>query len=342
MFGGVILYLSMFYKRHHLMFRMGVFYCAAPLSGAFGGLLATGLARIDYGSYHGWPWIFFVEGAITILVAGVAFIFLPNTPGQARFLAPHEREYAVRSLQIDLNGAATSESVDEEHFEWSAVKAALFNINTMIMSLNFFLILIPIYSYSLFLPTIISGLGYKNVQAQLLTVPPNFLAFLVVIGASFISDRIKMRGPCICVGLSMAAVGYIMQIASHKGAVRYAGTFFVAAGAFPCSPLVLAWLSNNLAPHYIKATGLGLQVALGNCGAFVATFTYLSTDAPDYTTGHAINLGAIGISLIVTICSMLYIRWENGARRDGRRDHRLTKGDPSALGYKHPNFRYTM
>lgn len=56
LFGGMILYLSMFYKRHNLMFRLGVFYCAAPLSGAFGGLLATGLSRINYGGYDGWPW----------------------------------------------------------------------------------------------------------------------------------------------------------------------------------------------------------------------------------------------------------------------------------------------
>ena len=54
MFGGLILYLSMFYKRHQLMFRLGVFYCAAPLSGAFGGLLATGLAQIKFHGYNGW------------------------------------------------------------------------------------------------------------------------------------------------------------------------------------------------------------------------------------------------------------------------------------------------
>jgi len=54
MFGGIILYLSMFYKRHQLMFRLGIFYCAAPLSGAFRGLLATGLAQIDYHGYDGW------------------------------------------------------------------------------------------------------------------------------------------------------------------------------------------------------------------------------------------------------------------------------------------------
>ena len=54
MFGGIILYLSMFYKRHDLMFRLGVFYCGAPLSGAFGGLLATGLAKIKFHGYDGW------------------------------------------------------------------------------------------------------------------------------------------------------------------------------------------------------------------------------------------------------------------------------------------------
>ncbi len=72
MFGGIILYLSkrvhalslhsthfnaltgMFYKRHNLMFRLGIFYCAAPLSGAFGGLLATGLSQIDFHGYNGW------------------------------------------------------------------------------------------------------------------------------------------------------------------------------------------------------------------------------------------------------------------------------------------------
>jgi MFS family permease len=205
---------------------------------------------------------------------------------------------------------------------------AILNINTIMMSINFFLILVPIYSFSLFLPSIIAGLGYKRITAQLFTVPPNFLAFLVVLMASWISDRIKMR--------------YIMQLAATTPGVRYGGTFFVAAGIFPCSPLVLAWLSNNLAPHYVKATGLGFIVAVGNCGAFVATFTYLSEDAPLYTTGHAINIGAIGLSFILTLSNIAYIRWENAARASGKRDHRLQGARENELGYRHPSFRYTL
>lgn len=57
--GGVIIYLAMFYRRGEMLLRSGLFYCAAPLSGAFGGLLASGLATIEVGQYRRWPWIFF-------------------------------------------------------------------------------------------------------------------------------------------------------------------------------------------------------------------------------------------------------------------------------------------
>ena len=51
--GAIVIYLAMFYRRHQMLYRIGLFYCAAPLSGAFGGLLATGLAQIHYGGYNG-------------------------------------------------------------------------------------------------------------------------------------------------------------------------------------------------------------------------------------------------------------------------------------------------
>lgn len=52
--GGMLVYLAMFYRRHQLLYRITLFYCAAPLSGAFGGLLATGLAEIHANGYNGW------------------------------------------------------------------------------------------------------------------------------------------------------------------------------------------------------------------------------------------------------------------------------------------------
>lgn len=128
-----------------------------------------------------------------------------------------------------------------------------------------FFVLIPLYSFSLFLPTIIKSLGFTATKAQLLTVPPNFTAFLLVLLTTYYSDKLKMRGPIMLVGQVLAIIGYIMLLVSKRPNVKYGGTFFVASGVFICSPAVMAWLSNNLSPHYVRATGTGFQVAFANC-----------------------------------------------------------------------------
>ena len=50
-----VLYISHFYQRGELALRIGLFYTAASLSGAFGGLLARGLNEIGTrGGLAGW------------------------------------------------------------------------------------------------------------------------------------------------------------------------------------------------------------------------------------------------------------------------------------------------
>lgn len=147
------------------------------------------------------------------------------------------------------------------------------------MSLNFFLIITPIYSFSLFLPTIIKALGYTQVKANLLTVPPNMGGFFSVLLTCWLSDKYKQRGIFMFGWTIIAIAGYIMLIATPHVLIQYGGTFLVAAGIFPCSPLIMGWLANNLAPHYVRATGTGFQIMIANMAAFLATFTYITPDA---------------------------------------------------------------
>ena len=165
--------------------------------------------------------------------------------------------------------------------------------------------------------------------------------FAVLIGC-WASDRIKARGPIVIAGCSLAIIGYIMLLASKRPAVQYGGTFFIAAGIFPSSPTVMSWLVNNLTPHYTRATGIGFGIAIANCAAFIATFSYLPADAPRYVIGHSINLGFLVVSVILSFMTIAYVKWENHKRATGQRDYRLQEGDPGLLGYRHPSFRYTI
>ena len=104
----------------------------------------------------------------------------------------------------------------------------------------------------------------------------------------------------------------------------------------------MGWLSNNTAPHFVRATATGFEIAFANCAAFVATFIYLPNDAPDYKLGHSINIGALILCIITVMCGITYDKWENAKRDSGARDHRLTDEDPARLGHRHPHFRYTI
>jgi sugar phosphate permease len=84
-FPGLAFFLSCFYKRNELLFRMGIYISAASIAGAFGGLLATGLSRIpQWGTgavpIYKWRNIFFFEGLVTIIVGILAPIWMPTTP----------------------------------------------------------------------------------------------------------------------------------------------------------------------------------------------------------------------------------------------------------------------
>jgi hypothetical protein len=178
-------------------------------------------------------------GAITVLFGILTLFFLPHTPSDAMFLSTEEREAAVTRLQFKNHNSTATGDVRQEEFSWFWIRRAVLNWNTVLLSMVAFSIITPIYSFSLFLPTIIKSLGYTSIKAQLFTVPPNLLAFFTVLLVGHLSDKYRMRGPFLLVGCTLAICGYIMLITSSIPGVRYGGTFLVAAGIFPCSPLAM-------------------------------------------------------------------------------------------------------
>lgn len=57
----------------------------------------------------------------------------------------------------------------------------------------------------------------------------------------------------------------------------------------------------NLWGHLQRSVGVALMVAFGNCGAFVATFTFLARDAPGYKMGYAVLLGSLALEAVVQV-----------------------------------------
>jgi len=81
LFPGVTWYITLWYRRHECGLRMAIFFSAATLAGAFGGLLARGISQMKgVGGRPGWAWIFILEGLATIVVAAFAKFFINDSP----------------------------------------------------------------------------------------------------------------------------------------------------------------------------------------------------------------------------------------------------------------------
>ncbi|PAV17566.1 MFS general substrate transporter [Pyrrhoderma noxium] len=94
MFPSIILYLSMIYTRRELSFCISLFSSAASLSGAFSGLLAAAIEKMDgINGRPGWAWIFILEGTFTVLVGIFGFFFIPESIDTMNFLTEAERRY---------------------------------------------------------------------------------------------------------------------------------------------------------------------------------------------------------------------------------------------------------
>jgi MFS family permease len=63
LFPGVAYYLTNWYKREEIQLRQAMFFSAASVAGAFSGLLAFAIGKMEgVGGLHGWQWIFILEG----------------------------------------------------------------------------------------------------------------------------------------------------------------------------------------------------------------------------------------------------------------------------------------
>ncbi|KAL7806800.1 major facilitator superfamily domain-containing protein [Trichoderma aethiopicum] len=313
LFPGVVFYLSMWYKRRERQYRISLFFSAASLAGAFGGILAYGIGKMAGVVWsNGWRWIFILEGIATIIVAAISYWFIENYPDTAGFLTKPERELIQTRL------AADSDAMTKEEFSWAAVLEAIRDPNCWLYSLGFHTMSLPLYTLSLFLPTIISNLGYTAAKAQLLTIPPYALAFITTVAVAIASEKLGKRAVFLAGSSLVAAIGYVILLANTdpvaRPGVSYVGTFLAAAGIYPSTALVLSWPAINVSGQTKRAIANAMQISIGNLGAVMGTQLYRANDGPRFVVGHSMALAYLCANAIVAC----YIGWRLKAENKRR------------------------
>ncbi|KAH7362796.1 major facilitator superfamily domain-containing protein [Plectosphaerella cucumerina] len=292
LFPGISLYLSCWYKSSELGLRTAFFFSAAAIAGSFGESLST----VIFGVASFWAVYDFPDD--------------PNTT----FLSPEDKARAIKRLKEDHQASA------KHNFSMNFFYQALRDWKMWLAMIIYSGCTIPLYAFSMFLPTIIHDLGWSTSVVQ------------------------YARRGIFNVGCSIIAlVGFIMQLASRSPAVKYSGTFLAALGIYPCTPNTKSWISNNTEGVYKRGVVLGFVIGWGNLNGVVSSNIYFS--GPKHVEGQVV-IGYLGVFVLGgSLCMMALLRNENSKRRRGVRDAWVagrSEEEVNALGDQRPDFIYAM
>lgn len=120
LFPALNLYLTMVYKRDEQAKRVSYLFVCSAIAGAFGGLLAYALLKMDgVAGYAGWRWVFIIEGVVSILIAPILWFGLPNDPSNAYFLSDEEKR------MMKIRAAQRAQYMGSDEFSWEEIKIEL-------------------------------------------------------------------------------------------------------------------------------------------------------------------------------------------------------------------------
>jgi sugar phosphate permease len=271
MMPGIAYYLSRWYRRSELSFRLSLYIVMAPLAGAFGGLLASGILTLDhFGSLHSWRMIFAVEGVISIGLSVLSFFTLTDRPATARWLSQAEKDMAIARVKSERVGqTAVLDGIDRKK-----LVRGINNPITLSTAMVFMLNNVTVQGLAFFAPTIVRTIypTKTTVQQQLYTVPPYVVGAFFTLLFPLIAWRTDRRQIFMILSAPMVMVGYVMFLASTNPQVRYGAAFLVASSAFALGPISNAQVSANVVSDTARSSAIGTNGKFFSLGLALSPF----------------------------------------------------------------------
>ncbi|KAF2100193.1 MFS general substrate transporter [Rhizodiscina lignyota] len=351
LFPGATYLLTLWYRRYEVQKRMAWFYVGASLSGAFSGLLAYAIQKMDgIAGLGGWRWygIFILEGILSAVVGFCIVFTLPNSPWTAKFLTKEQAQFVVSRLQVETGSGAGRVTNDDKirlHHVIKALKEWKIWMGVICWWGN----AITVYGFTYTVPTVITQLGYSNANAQLMTIPIYVAAMVATIVLAYISDRYQQRAWVIAGGFGFGSLGFLaLLVVPHPRlpGLTYGMLFPAAMGIYaPLMPL-LSWFANNLAPSSKRAVGMALLICFGNLGGgLVGSNIFLDRLKPHYYVGYGVCF-AIMLAASATAIFLRTVYARINHKRDQLTEAEIralyTEGELLDMGDKSPFFRYAL
>ncbi|KAF8979857.1 hypothetical protein BGZ46_004952 [Entomortierella lignicola] len=320
--------ISLWYRRCEHALRVAVFFSAATVAGAFGGLLSYAISRLNgVAGLHAWQWIFILEGLPTIICAILAYFLLPDFPETSTFLTPEEKALTIKRLEIDAGPATSTE------FSWQQFRSVFTDWKVYCHTTIGFLHTISLMSLALFIPSITLGFGFNHVTTQIMTAPIYAIACACTILLGLSSDRFQERGYHASAAVGLAAIGYVLLILTSESSIA-------ANGVYSFTPIMLSWPTTNIGGHTKRGVAIATIISFSQIGGIIAGQIYRDDDAPHYVRGNTICAILLTVDTLLILGFKFLLRRENNRRDKLSPEDRIEEIMNSDNTDTNPDFRY--
>ncbi|EIF32031.1 nitrate/nitrite transporter [Burkholderia sp. Ch1-1] len=298
-FPGMVLYFTYWFPRRRRAAMINVATLGSCVAGVGGGIVSGAVMRYldGIGGLSGWQWMFLVEGTPTVLMGVIAWFFLVDRPGSARWLSDPQKVIIAADLRVSGEDTTALHSRRE-------MILALRRPGLYVLSLIYFCLNTGIYTLGFWIPTIIRGFGVADVfRIGLYTTIPYAFGAVAMFYMTRSSDRREERRWHFAVSMTMGALALALLTVSTKSFVvsmlLVTVSFPLIFGSLPIFwAAASAWLGEE-----VQAAGLAFVSSLGSIGAFVspAVLGWIKTE-----TG-SLNYGFYLVALTMVFASALML-----------------------------------
>ncbi|KAI1609838.1 retrograde regulation protein 2 [Exophiala viscosa] len=309
-FAGVLFYLSKWYTKSELSFRMAVFYSGSLISGAFGNLIAAGILSGLAGErgMSAWQWLYIIEGSITVLIGIIIVLVLPDFPDTWRALSPEMKRVANRRLAIDAAEADVDEAgaMSQVH----GMKLAFLDPKTYILAIAYHGIT-GAAGFQNFFPTLTATLGYSHIISLLLVAPPYVFMVFYSFFHSWMSDKVQNRFWFFVYPVPITIVGCVIFMTTNSFGPRYFSLFLLNF-VFAMNGTCYAWISNAIPrPPAKRAASLAFVNSVGNAASIWTPFTYYDSQGKHYPVALGVVIGLQCLAALMGVILKFYLQHQN-------------------------------
>jgi ACS family tartrate transporter-like MFS transporter len=305
-FPGIVLYFTYWFPTYHHARIVSGFLIGLPIAVAGGAPISTALLGLDglYG-LKGWQIMYIAEAIPTVIIGVVTLFVLIDRPEQAKFLTQEEKDW--------LSAKLLAERKAKEAIRTFSTLGAMFDPKVLLLSLNYFGIVVASLGILFFVPQIIKSIGVTdNMTVGWLTMIPYISGGIGLVTWGIVSDRMNERRWNLLAACAVSAIGLIiagLTIGSWWAMVGLSIAtfgFYGSKGPF--------W---SMPPMFLTGTAAAATIAwinsIGNLGGFFGPW-YVGV-IKDLTGSYAGGLfGLAFLCIMSAVVCALFLHIPNAAK----------------------------